>query len=335
MTALFTLSILFLSITAFFVYSGFKYTRMISNIFLSLVYKPSLEVSRSTRGEKISILDSSDHEIGALLIKREPTTKAPATTASGACLPAGRGEEFQNKVVIFCHESGGSKESWEKYAYFLPELGYSVLSVDIWNRANEASENTLSQWPTDEATEKLVMVIRWAKKAFKPDAFIALFGVSNGADIALAASFKEASVRVVVADGLFSMKEIFRDYIRKWAPILVKPNLFGQNYPDFMVNIFTNLGFWYSQKKSKKSFIDVEKLLKQKHAPLLMIHGAMDDYVPETHQAHLEKINHNRFVVQRFVVPKAGHNQAVFLGRETYEKQIAQFLEKIYAPIQS
>jgi len=303
---------------------------MISNIFLSLIYKPSLEVSKPTRGEKISILDSSDHEIEALLIKREP-----ATTASGAYLPAGRGEEFQNKVVIFCHESSGSKESWEKYAYFLPELGYSVLSVDIWNKANEASENALSQWPTDEATEKLVMVIRWVKRAFKPDTSIILFGVSNGADIALAASSRDPSVRAVVADGLFSMKEIFRDYIRKWGPILAKPNLFGQNYPDFVVNIFTNLGFWYSQKKSKKSFIDVEKLLKQKHAPLLMIHGAVDDYIPETHQAHLEKINHNRFIVERLVIPKAGHNQAVFLGRETYEKQIAQFLEKIYAPIQS
>src|SRR5207247_399640 len=125
------------------------------------------------------------------------------------------------KIVIFCHESGSSKESWEKYAYFLPDAGFNVLSVDFSVKAREGQENSMAQWPTSEEVERLVTIIRWAKKAFEPDASIALFGLSKGGNLALAASFQDSSVKAVIADGLFSMKEIFREYIRKWAPILV------------------------------------------------------------------------------------------------------------------
>ena len=125
------------------------------------------------------------------------------------------------------------------------------------------------------------------------------------------------------------MKEIFRDYIRKWAPILVKPNLFGENYPAWVVNLFTNLGFWYCQRKSKRKFVDVENLLKKKHAPLLMIHGEADDYISGMHQKFLHRIGSYGMGSERLIVPKAGHNQAVTLGRETYERNIIEFLKKI------
>ena len=91
------------------VFSAFKYTRMISNIFIGLVYKPSWLPNVPVRGEKISILDSSDKEIQALVVEK----KDPRCT------------------VIFCHESGAAKESWEKYISFLPESGCRLLSIDF------------------------------------------------------------------------------------------------------------------------------------------------------------------------------------------------------------
>ena len=213
-TAVLSLS---LAVALFYsIHSGFKYTRMINNIFLSLIYNPSVDLSPSSRGEKITILDSADREIETLFIENRNSKKA----------------------AIFCHESGATKDSWARYAYFLPEMGFHLLSVDFSRRSAEGQENALSQWPIREDVQKLLTVIRWTKKAFQPEINIVLFGVSHGADIAFAASFEDPSVKGVVADGLFSMKEIFRDYIRKWAPILVKPNLFGQNYPDWVVNLF-------------------------------------------------------------------------------------------------
>lgn len=296
-----------LSVVAVYsIHSGFKYTRMISNIFLSLVYRPETEHFSSSRGESMTILDSRDHEIEAVLA----------------------GNPRAKKLVIFCHESGAVKESWEKYAYFFPELGYQVLSLDLGNKAAGFEANSLSQWPTENEVGKVVTAIRWAKKAVRPDLELILFGVSNGADIALAASFRDPSVAAVIADGLFSMKEIFRDYIRKWGPILVKPNLFGDHYPDFVVNTFTNLGFWYSQKRSKRRFVDVEKLLKKPHAPLLVIHGQEDDYVSESHQKFLEKLGATRERFDHWVVSKASHNQAVISNRELYEQKIKRFLSE-------
>jgi len=300
--------LVFLSaVAAYFVHSGFKYTRMISNIFLSLVYRPETESFSSSTGEKMTILDSSDHEIETVFAR----------------IPGAK------KLVIFCHESGALKESWEKYAYFFPDLGYQVLSLDLGNKMAGFEANSLSQWPTENDVEKVVTAIRWAKRAIRPDLELVLFGVSNGADIAFAASFRDPSVSAVVADGLFSMKEIFRAYIRKWAPILVKPNLFGDHCPDFLVNTFTNLGFWYSQKKSERRFIDVEKLLKKPHAPLLVIHGQEDHYVSESHQSFLEKLGVTQERFDRLVVPKASHNQAVIFDRELYEQKIKRFLSEL------
>ena len=308
MNGIWTLFLVFLSAVAvYFVHAGFKYTRMISNIFLSLVYRPETESFSSSTGEKMTILDSSGHEIETVFA-RTPGAK---------------------KLVIFCHESGASKESWERYAYFFPDLGYQVLSLDLGNKTAGFETNSLSQWPTENDVEKVVTAIRWAKKVIHPDLELVLFGVSNGADIALAASFRDPSVSAVVADGIFSMKEIFRDYIRKWAPILVKPNLFGDHCPDFLVNTFTNLGFWYSQKKSERRFIDVEKLLKKSHVPLLVIHGQEDHYVSESHQSFLEKLGVTRERFDRLVVPKASHNQAVIFDRKRYEQKIKGFLGEL------
>ena len=285
------------------VFSAFKYTRMISNIFMGLVYRSSWQPDSRARGEKISILDSSDKEIEALVFDQ----KDPRYT------------------VLFCHESGTNKESWEKYASFLPETGCRVISVDFDETTVVGEANALTQWPEEKDTERLFTVIRWAKKAY-PASPLLLFGVSKGANIALAASFRSTAVNGVVADGLFSMKEIFRDYIRKWAPILVKPNLFGEHYPDWVVNIFTQLGYWHCERRSGKKFIDVERLLRQKHVPLLMIHGENDDYVPVSHQKFLYRLEKTRSAAAHLMVPQAGHNEAVTLKRGEYEKTILDFL---------
>lgn len=293
----------------YFVHSLFKYTRLISNIFLGLKYNPPHEIPPSTSGEKITILDSADRETEAILVDRKGS----------------------DRLVIFCHDSGSTKESWEKYAYFLPELGCKVLSVDFVGGPSSGDEkNALTQWPTQAEAEKLVLVIRWAKTALGPGAKIVLFGVSKGADLALAASFLEPAVRGVVTDGLFSMREIFRDYIRKWAPILVRPNFFGEKFPEWIVHTFSSCGFWYCQRASKKRFVDVERLLKRKHAPLLMIHGQEDDYISETHQKFLHRLESKKKDSGRLIVPKAGHNESVALDRDAYEKTVIDFLRKTF-----
>ena len=288
----------------YFTYAMFKYTRMISNIFLSLVYRPPYEPPSSSRGERVTILDSGDREIEALFLEKK-----------GA-----------KRVLIFCHESGAAKESWEKYAYFIPALGFHILSADLQGLGDEEGKNALAQWPTHDGVARLSTVIQWCKAALGSEIEIVLFGVSNGADTAFAAAFSDPRVKAVVADGLFSMKEIFRDYIRKWAPILVRPNFFGERYPVWIVNLFTELGFWYSQRKSGRHFVDVEAYLRRRKPRLLMIHGEKDDYISSSHQRFLEALDADHSS-QHFVVPGAGHNQAVSAARGEYERTIGGFLK--------
>ncbi len=296
-----------LAFLAYCLYAIFKYTRMIGNIFLSLVYDPGLELSSAqARGERVTILDSSDAEIQALFLEKKDS----------------------KKLVIFCPESGESEGSWEKYCFFLPDLGYHVLSVDLKDENSQSQKNTFAQWPTQNDVKRLLTAIRWAKKVCPPETEVILFGVSKGADIALAASFGDEAVKAVVADGLFSMKEIFRDYIRRWAPVLVKPNFFGEKTPEILIRIFAGLSFWYCQKTFEVRFIEIEKLLKKRRAPLLMIYGRKDSYVPAPHQDYLDKVS-RRETLARFVVEEAGHNEAVVKDKESYERVILEFLSKI------
>jgi pimeloyl-ACP methyl ester carboxylesterase len=300
------LALPFLVLAPYAIYSAVKYTRLITNIFIGLVYRPSPDSVDAVRGERITILDSSDREIQALYLECKKS----------------------DRVMIFCHESGSTKESWEKYAYFFPALGYHVLSVDLGDQpADESERNALVQWPCEKEVEQLLTVIRWTKHAISMKARVVLFGISNGADLALAASFRDPAVEAVIADGLFSMKEIFRDYIRRWAPMLVRPNLFGERYPDWVVRLFATLGFWHCQRRARQKFVDVENLLRQKHVPLLMIHGEEDDYVPKDHQKYLEKLE-GRKSAGRFVVEKARHNEAIVHSPAGYEHQVRSFLEK-------
>jgi len=284
-------------------FAAFKYTRMISNIFLSLVYRPPYEPPSPSRGERVTILDSGDREIEALFLEK-----------TGA-----------KRLLLFCHESGALKESWEKYAYFVPELGFHLLSVDLRPLSGAEAGNALAQWPTRDDVARLALAIQWCKAALGPEVEIILFGVSNGADIAFAASSADPSVKAVIADGLFSMKEIFRDYIRKWAPILVRPNFFGERYPAWVVDLFAELGFWYSQKKSDRCFVDIEKYLGRRKVRLLMIHGENDDYISPAHQRFLGALDTGP-APAHVVIKGAGHNQAVSVARVEYERVISRFL---------
>ncbi|MCG3177222.1 MAG: hypothetical protein MOGMAGMI_02190 [Candidatus Omnitrophica bacterium] len=293
-----------LTVAGYFVHSMFKYSAMIGRIFLSLVYRPDTASSGPVRGERTVILDSSDHEIPALVLEHPGSRRA----------------------VVFCHESGSSKESWERYAYFLPDLGYHLVSIDLGSPDTGQEDNALGQWPTRDGVQRVLTAVRWCRKAFREDVEIVLFGVSNGADIAFAASFEDPSVRAVVADGLFSMKEIFREYIRKWAPVLVRPNFFGEKYPEWIVRLFAELGFMRATRMTGRSFVDVEPLLARPHVPLLMIHGEDDDYVSAHHQQVLRSRDRQARAQKHLVVREAGHNQSVLLARAVYEKEISEFL---------
>ncbi len=304
MTRLFLL-LPILVLAAYAVFSVLKYPRMIGNIFLSLVYSPSPDTTSSVKGDRVCILDSSEREIEALFTQNKAS----------------------HCVVIYCHESGSTKDSWEKYAGFLSDAGYNILSFDfLESGSNDRKINSLSQWPVEEDVERLVTVIRWARHAIKPEPKVILFGVSKGANVALAASFREPAVKAIITDGLFSMKEIFRDYIRKWAPILVKPNLFGERYPKWVVDVFMQLGYWNCEKRTGKKFVDVEALLSKKHVPLLMIHGEKDDYVSSAHQQFLRKIESAHGPAVHPIVSSAGHNEAIILQRALYEKEVGEFL---------
>ena len=304
--------VLFGVFVSYAAHSLFKYTRMISNIFLGLVYSPDEDLSvLSVVGEKITIWDSGDHEIEAVAVQ--------AHRARG--------------IVVFCHESGSNKMSWEKYAFFLPQKGFHVVAPDTDLPKQIEESNGLSQWPEEREVNRLEVVVRWARRAYGNHLPVILFGVSKGANLALALSTREPSILAVVTDGLFSMKEIFRDYIRKWGPILVRPNLFGERYPDWIVYLFAALGFWNSSRITKKKFVDVEKLLQKPHPPMLMIHGELDDYIPESHQNHLEQIarrttKKNKTKFNRLQIPQAKHNQSVALARGAYERMVLDFLEK-------
>lgn len=302
------LAVPFIVMLVYGVYAGIKYTRLIGRIFSDLVFMPEERFSAVTvQGEEESIIGDSNEKI-TFLITVKP--------------------KDSNKIMIFCPESGESKESWEKYAYFFPKLGFQIISVDFDDLQKDREKNHFTQWPLKEDSKKLLKVIEWIKKSNHTAVSIILFGVSKGADIVFAALHSDPAVKGVITDGLFSMHEVFADYIRRWAPMLVRTNLFGDKYPDWVVQLFANLGYWQSQRVCGKKFIEVRAFLKKHHPPLLMIHGQKDEYVSEAHQKVLERNYKNCSIFHRLVVEDAKHNAAILTNPEKYIEAITRFLSE-------
>lgn len=220
------------------------------------------------------------------------------------------------KTIVVAHGYMGKKEDMARYIHMYHDLGYNVLAPDDRGSGHSGGDYIGYGWP-----DRLDYV-KWIKKVVKTngqDSQIALFGVSmGGATVMYTAGEKlPRQVKAVIEDCGYSSISGELAYQLN--------DLFG--LPKFPLFYTTN---WMVRIRAGYNFADGDatKSLKRSKLPIFIIHGAKDVFVP-TKMAY-ENYKAAKQPKQLWIVPKAGHGEALAKQPTEYRQKVQAFLNQYW-----
>lgn len=238
--------------------------------------------------------------------------------------------ETSKRLVVFCHETGADMNSWYRHAHFLPEDGVDVLAFNFKPRPIKQSkhvEDTFYQWPSFRELKVLERVLSWVA-AEKEDFEVALFGVSKGATVAIAAA-PSPLIRSVLLDGAFSTHLTMSQYMKKWVNIYVSSKKVARQIPNGIYIFLSYATLVYASFRKHVQFFSIEHFITRLRKPVFWIHAGKDYHV---------RLEHVEFLRRRipgttdlWVAEKAGHSDAVDIYPHEYRSKIVNFLGKTLA----
>ncbi|MBO1306438.1 alpha/beta hydrolase [Enterococcus sp. 669A] len=228
---------------------------------------------------------------------------------SAIYLPA---DSDQKKTAIIAHGYMGKAEDMAQYAELYHSLGYNVLLPDA--RGHGSSEGDYIGFGWDERKDYQQWIQEVLDKT-NADESIVLHGVSMGAATVMMTSGEELpdNVKAIVEDcGYTSAKDELSYQLKQMF-----------NLPQFPLIQVTSLitkiraGYFFGEA-------DAVKQLQKNTTPMLFIHGDKDDFVPffmldEVYDA-------TDAPKEKYVVPDAGHAQAMSKDPAKYKETVANFL---------
>lgn len=234
------------------------------------------------------------------------------TRLVAAYLPAA---QPTTKSVIILHGFMQNKESMGAYAALFHQLGYNVLLPDARAHGQSQGHYIGYGWPERYDVRK------WAKRLIRdrgPKSQIVIFGVSMGGATTMMTSGLQlpAQVKALVADCGYSSLQAELDYQAGHLyhlPMLVRIPVEGALS---VINRVAN-GFFTQSASSTRA-------LHHNHRPLLLIHGAADDFVPT--KMVWQNYRATQGPKQIWVVPHAGHAKAYATSPAAYRAHLQAFL---------
>ena len=228
---------------------------------------------------------------------------------SAIYLPA---DSDQKKTAIIAHGYMGKAEDMAQYAELYHSLGYNVLLPDA--RGHGSSEGDYIGFGWDERKDYQQWIQEVLDKT-NDDESIVLHGVSMGAATVMMTSGEELpeNVKAIVEDcGYTSAKDELSYQLKQMF-----------NLPQFPLIQVTSLitkiraGYFFGEA-------DAVKQLQKNTTPMLFIHGDKDDFVPffmldEVYEA-------TDAPKEKYVVPDAGHAQAMANDPAKYKETVANLL---------
>ncbi|MDP8263543.1 MAG: alpha/beta fold hydrolase [Candidatus Ancaeobacter aquaticus] len=240
----------------------------------------------------------------------------------GVFMPA---KEKDNGTIIFCPEVDADSTSVTKYASFLCDKGYNILSVDFRGHGNSSNlDGYISrQWVSTYEVYDLLGAIEYIKSRSDIDTSrIGLFGVSRGGGAALCTAQECPEIKCVVTDSAFSTKKTLNSYMKKWTSLFLPVT----QMPHFMYIILENVVIKVTEIKLGYKLPSVENAIKTRACPLLMIHGQRDTYIGVDQARMLYGYANDPKVLLE--VPGARHNESIVINGELYKNRVTDFLHK-------
>jgi len=284
-----------------------RYLRIVVNLFLGVVVRTTPNDEQRFEGEEVTLRTADGVELAATLAVPEGKRHSP--------------------VVIFCSEFGADRRSAGPYAEWLLGAGYAVFAFDF--RGHGDSKNTDDyvprQWATDRELTDLEAAVAYVRRRDDLDGeSLVLFGISRGAAVATAFASRDSGVRALVTDGLFSTERTLVEYMRRWVSIFADVRLVYSHLPNWVFSMYEKLTLLVSELRLGVRFLSVEKAVRQRRCPLLMIHGEADSYIDASQARWLhEQANPPKTL---WVVAGSAHNQSVAVAGELYHQRVLEFI---------
>lgn len=194
------------------------------------------------------------------------------------------------------------------------QMGHNVLLID--QRAHGKSEGRTITFGIKERLD-LLCWIEYAVSQFGPDVKILLYGVSMGGATVLMASGLDLpdNVKGIVADCPYS------------APLDIILEVGRQmNYPVKLIRPFVILGAKvYGGFDVRES--SAEEAVRNAKVPILIIHGADDDFVPAAMSEAIQRVNPE--MITRHTFPGARHALSYMVDTPRYRTLVKEFMEKV------
>jgi fermentation-respiration switch protein FrsA (DUF1100 family) len=240
------------------------------------------------------------------------------TASSGGVIPAAityiKNAETTENTVILVHGIGGDRWSMMTYGDLYLDKGFNILIYDTRNHAQSGGGDvSYGYYEKDD----LNSVVQYVKK-LNPNGIIGIEGVSMGAATTVLYADKYSAnkdVSFYVADCPYSdLYSLFKVRLQEDYHL---PNLMLIQYASLVSKIRS--GFFFGQVSP---IIGIDKVT----APMLIIHGKADTYVPTDMGVDLyNKKNDNK---QLFLVENAAHAKSINVDRQGYKDNLYKFIDE-------
>jgi pimeloyl-ACP methyl ester carboxylesterase len=232
-------------------------------------------------------------------------------------------------TIIFCHEYLSNRWSCRPYCEQLRQNGFDIFSFDFRNHGESESSPGYSpmQWASNfEVIDVQAAIAHVRERAGDSRAWIGLLGVSRGGSTAILSAAADPGVRAVVTDGAFPTNLTQLAYMLRWAKIYIGEGLLYQLTPAWYYSLLCGIARTLAARRHGCRFLRVARAIRRiSPRPLLMIHGAKDNYViPEIAQ---QLFIHAGEPKQFWLVANARHNGAVQVAGSLYSSRVLEFFK--------
>jgi len=214
------------------------------------------------------------------------------------------------RTVVFSHGVTSSLAGMLKYADIFRRRGFNALLYDHRRHGRSGGKHTTYGY---YEKRDLGAAVDWVYGRFGPDAVVGVFGESMGAATALQLAAIDDRLDFVVADCPYSdlaeqlAHRLKADYRLPPFPLLALTSLWCK----------LRAGFYIRDVSPIRDLAGIR-------APVLLIHGDADDFVPMRMSAAM----YERFPGSKslYLAPGAAHAESWQRHREEYERKVEQFL---------
>lgn len=217
------------------------------------------------------------------------------------------------KTIIFSHGVTYSLYGSIKYMDMFYKRGFNVFIYD--QRFHGRSEGDFCTYGNFEKFD-LKACTDWVLNRNGADSIVGIHGESMGAATALQNAGIDSRVAFYIADCPYS------DFFEE-LKIRIRKDFHLPPFP------FLNLADIIFKIKSGTSFKTASpiKAIKNVTVPIFFVHGANDNYIPNTMSKEMFEIK--KGIKKLYIAPNADHAQSVWRNPEEYDRLVGEFLEEI------